>query len=358
MTDNNTKIFSLKKVHLFPFIVQSIRPFHPEENGGNEFYLVDKHKIYDTNCHQLVYTFNCKDYEPKPIANNGTTPSKYDSSYIYQHPTIVEFYIEGNQLQGNKWRICFKVSEFNGKYFEQKKSESFEIYYYRQISRIDNLLLLHGVSFTERNIDRQNPNQPDGKYHKLHEYNQDVTDICCIDLENLKMNKIFGNSILHLSLFDNINCHERVNFVNNHFSNCTCNLFIDRRFCFVLRNDNYVLYDVILNKEVKLFENFMTTQNGTNCNGQAGIQRSVKNLVEYRDGHVIYYDRESTHMYKLSDCDEEIAKDDECTICFNHTDRSQILVPCGHTKYCDICICKIKECSICHVNIKQIIRIY
>lgn len=50
--------------------------------------------------------------------------------------------------------------------------------------------------------------------------------------------------------------------------------------------------------------------------------------------------------------------ENECAICFKITDRKRILIPCGHTKYCESCIQELKECSICKTQVNTIIRVF
>ena len=55
---------------------------------------------------------------------------------------------------------------------------------------------------------------------------------------------------------------------------------------------------------------------------------------------------------------EAIKPENECVICYEYTDRKQVLVPCGHRKYCSKCIHIIKECSICKAKNVKVMKIY
>lgn len=48
----------------------------------------------------------------------------------------------------------------------------------------------------------------------------------------------------------------------------------------------------------------------------------------------------------------------QCVICFEFTEKTRILVPCGHTQYCLVCIESISTCSICRNKITNTIKIY
>lgn len=50
--------------------------------------------------------------------------------------------------------------------------------------------------------------------------------------------------------------------------------------------------------------------------------------------------------------------DNLCVICFELTQKIEVLVPCGHRQYCSSCIQKIDKCSVCRTKIQQVIRIY
>lgn len=48
----------------------------------------------------------------------------------------------------------------------------------------------------------------------------------------------------------------------------------------------------------------------------------------------------------------------QCCVCFGYTDKSHILVPCGHTNYCSTCINVINQCSVCRTLIEKVQKIY
>ena len=46
-----------------------------------------------------------------------------------------------------------------------------------------------------------------------------------------------------------------------------------------------------------------------------------------------------------------------CCICLKKT-RTHVLVPCGHFKYCSVCVEKISSCAICRKHIVHKVRVY
>lgn len=46
-----------------------------------------------------------------------------------------------------------------------------------------------------------------------------------------------------------------------------------------------------------------------------------------------------------------ISEENRCVICFGYTNKKTALVPCGHTKFCKICLEKIAICPICNKQI-------
>jgi hypothetical protein len=64
----------------------------------------------------------------------------------------------------------------------------------------------------------------------------------------------------------------------------------------------------------------------------------------------------NNHVYIIKS-DADVPLEDQCVICFKRTNKSHLLVPCGHTQYCEKCINKISDCSICRATIKQVIKI-
>lgn len=56
--------------------------------------------------------------------------------------------------------------------------------------------------------------------------------------------------------------------------------------------------------------------------------------------------------------EEEVKEEDQCVICFGKKADNKVLVPCGHTSYCNECIEKIDSCSICRGKIENVLTTY
>ena len=52
-----------------------------------------------------------------------------------------------------------------------------------------------------------------------------------------------------------------------------------------------------------------------------------------------------------------IYKSDECVICLDNR-CNRVLVPCGHALYCDNCVGKLKECSVCRTRIQGVFTFF
>lgn len=48
----------------------------------------------------------------------------------------------------------------------------------------------------------------------------------------------------------------------------------------------------------------------------------------------------------------------KCCICLENIKQNIVLIPCGHTLFCEVCVKKIRICSICKVPIKTTQKIY
>jgi hypothetical protein len=55
---------------------------------------------------------------------------------------------------------------------------------------------------------------------------------------------------------------------------------------------------------------------------------------------------------------EAVPIENQCCICFGFTYKKQLLSPCGHTQYCEICIVKINKCALCKKDSNGIIKIF
>ena len=50
--------------------------------------------------------------------------------------------------------------------------------------------------------------------------------------------------------------------------------------------------------------------------------------------------------------------ENQCCVCFEHTNKDMALVPCGHRQYCACCISTMKICPYCNTDVTSIIKIF
>ena len=55
---------------------------------------------------------------------------------------------------------------------------------------------------------------------------------------------------------------------------------------------------------------------------------------------------------------DAIPEQNRCCICFGYTDKKKVIVPCGHTQYCNTCINKLKQCALCNKNVNSIVELF
>lgn len=48
----------------------------------------------------------------------------------------------------------------------------------------------------------------------------------------------------------------------------------------------------------------------------------------------------------------------KCVICLEYKEMNYVPIPCGHRVYCDTCIMKIHDCSLCKRSISNRLKIY
>lgn len=106
-------------------------------------------------------------------------------------------------------------------------------------------------------------------------------------------------------------------------------------------NENKLRCEYLLEKEKDLNERF----------------REIKQ--KFQDNYNFYESMEK----KLNEMNviSQNNNNDECVVCFSKTKRSKVLVPCGHTMYCNECIKLVlesKKCHICKQSVEKCIGIY
>ena len=65
---------------------------------------------------------------------------------------------------------------------------------------------------------------------------------------------------------------------------------------------------------------------------------------------------DTTHSRK--DGEKHIKHYNECCICLDDLIERRVIYPCGHSQYCPDCVKRIKRCSLCKGDIKDVIKIF
>jgi hypothetical protein len=111
---------------------------------------------------------------------------------------------------------------------------------------------------------------------------------------------------------------------------------------------NYCEYGLFSTQTMNVMTNFKINKiKNTDGNNKYHFQT-------YND--VIIYGEK---VYIVSD--SEIPIEDQCIVCFEQANKSKVINPCGHVKFCDKCLIEMekdKKCYICRTEIQSIIKIY
>lgn len=120
--------------------------------------------------------------------------------------------------------------------------------------------------------------------------------------------------------------------------------------------NDFIIYDYIHDNEIrKIDRKYTLTSNQNGFNNPSVINILNDNILSVT--HHISATSKNIVLYRLKDNDE-IPEAEQCVICMNRTKKNKILVPCGHTQYCQKCISDLKVCSICRTKVGSIIKIY
>lgn len=148
-------------------------------------------------------------------------------------------------------------------------------------------------------------------------------NICIVTIPNLEISKLSG--YYHGYIDDNKHIIDKL---------------IEKNLLLISGNNTYTLYDLITHKHLMSFE-------------KEAINAIIDNWMIT---NVTQDNINKTKIYKLI-CEDEIPDEEKCTICQKRTERKKIIIPCGHTRYCNDCITIIKICKLCNKNIERVIEI-
>ncbi len=339
--------YTTQKIHQFPSKLRTISKFKSSgiENEP-EFYLVDEKNLYHVANHELVYGFK---FDQMHRLESNTTHYG-NRCYIYNFPSLIEIYTESVKINNaySKTRIIITKNEYNEKSFKPIATESFDIESCNYLTLIGHILVTHHCCYIHVNDNGNNSqHQTNSKHQMAPNFQNTRSDINRFDLEKMTHTKITG---LHLQTIKN----EKHRLDPNYFKPSYDELIIDNRFCIIFDTVYYIIYDLVANREINQFENRSGFENNSHF---------VLNRIEYVDDLLILHQQnpEKADIYILTTTDQKIPiRDDECVICFSKTNKYQALYPCGHARYCESCIDKIKttKCAICNTQIQSVMRIY
>lgn len=65
----------------------------------------------------------------------------------------------------------------------------------------------------------------------------------------------------------------------------------------------------------------------------------------------------STNKDSESNSSSADSEESKCVICLD-SEKTTILVPCGHYAYCSLCASGIVECAICRARIEKRVKVF
>jgi hypothetical protein len=131
----------------------------------------------------------------------------------------------------------------------------------------------------------------------------------------------------------------------------------------MLNDYTIILYNFITNNEllnIDVDQRIITDEKGTLVPIKINTVEVNNDIIRIGDkwshGSGRAGPQHCTHIFIIKS-DADVPLEEQCVICYKRTTKSHLLVPCGHTQYCEKCINKIDKCSLCRVDIAQVIKI-
>ena len=309
-----------------------------EKNFPNIYFVHAKYSsstnrffLYDNFINKEVHTFSTENVtkfhmNPKSITILNTND---DHIILYYNKMILEI---KKKLESNKYIILFdKISiEYrNGRIYTKKLGQAlkFDLDYAQSgsipyhIKKSEND---HSIYFVYPHS-AQNNNQ-NNKYKHTKSY--------VIDVKNMNVQKEFAGYVYQDNIVINDNKHVILEGMHE-----------------------YIIYDYVTDNEVERIPKEIKpvdAQSFTNLT-EVIIVGKTHISVKYTDPN----NPASTKMvlYKFMD-DDEIPDSEKCVVCFAKTEKKKVLVPCGHTQFCEKCINDIQECPLCRKKVDLVMKIH
>lgn len=120
---------------------------------------------------------------------------------------------------------------------------------------------------------------------------------------------------------------------------------------FLHGQDELIIYDYINNKELDTIVNI----NSAIIHHKGGNYYTIQNGSKTGNTFI----GKTTSLYNFIK-EDDIPDENKCVICFSNTSRKKVLVPCGHTQFCEECLdnIELRNCPLCREYIEKIIKLF
>ena len=327
-------------------------------------YLIGDQNLYDANQKKIIYTFPAKLVNSFPSKHNTFDPDdpdkhphisfgKYCMSCGCQHDDadhdpdcdmkyiFTELYKKQDRLQDNT--LC-KIKNTAGGlfYFAGKYSyvDNITINFY-EMKIVDNVMVV--TKYSEEKINPR-PSYNSTSYNISVGRLDEMTYLICNKILDLESMSIVGDVPDFEDLTDSFGPYHNIKKYELYKLNELLLIWnMETNFMNIF---NYKLLEPINKIEFNVARQMNIHM--------AKLTDDFYNVTFYN------YTNQNTKSYilKLKNMDDNISDEMRCIICFRKTEKDKILVPCGHRQYCKKCIYKIKNCSLCNQEVKQIINVY
>jgi hypothetical protein len=311
------------------FYQKSIEPFDVAD--GRKFYKIDD-CIYDLDKETIILHI-----PNNSIIDNLKSSIVYDDKYVYSFPHIVIkkcnivdklIYLQLYTYDGNKF-IMRKVITINN---------------YGHCTLVNQTFLFYDLEHLEKS-----GNTWTSTYSKKCPNNE----IVLVNIPDLTIAKIPAEFVVAI---------KKTSYISRWTKS---NPLIKNRMIMLDNGNQFILFDIILQMALKKFEkdvSMVSVPFRKNDNSSYFIDDFyhlvIQSGIEYSNGMIVHYHNDIVKIYELFDGNELVQN--ECIVCFNHSDLDYVLVPCGHRKYCRNCIQKIPhdKCAICGQYIESVVKIF
>lgn len=205
------------------------------------------------------------------------------------------------------------------------------------LSKDENNLTIYNVINTQKMTIKRNTNPTTGNENKLSiSFTNDYVIVS--DNEDVQICNMDDNTI---ELFNKYQCHYYPHNING-------SILLKKNIVIITSESEFIFYN-LLTKEAKRTSKYSDGQLYT----VSFLIGSNSNII---CANFVKGTFNKSIIYKVTD--DEIADEDKCSICYNYTEKQNILVPCGHTQYCTKCITDLTKCAICRADVTQVMKIF